>query len=136
MLTDASRNGNFGHSAEVRMHLRLNGQVLPIAQLGPDFLVLKDPIDHPSADAEIDLTIDGVEDRWRVHLIEGLAIEKRKATLRPVNEKHRRRNPISGATRHFPLSSCERSAIVLCQSLGNNLEGPLTYKLKFAGSRI
>ncbi len=81
MIMDGSRKANVAHSADVRMHLRLNGHVLPIAQLGRDFLILKTPIDHPPADAEIDLTIDGVEDRWRVYLIDGLAVGARKSRI-------------------------------------------------------
>jgi hypothetical protein len=71
-------------SADVRMHLRLNGHVLPIAQLGPDFLVLKEPLDHPPADAEIDMSIDGQESRWPVYLAEGLVANRRKARIAQV----------------------------------------------------
>ncbi len=35
-----------GHSADVRMELSVNGFVLPIAHLGPNFLVLETPIYH------------------------------------------------------------------------------------------
>jgi hypothetical protein len=69
------------HSADVRMHLRLNGHILPIAQLGPDFLVLKDAIDHAPAKAEIDMSIDGHKSRWPVYLVEGLATDRRKSKI-------------------------------------------------------
>jgi hypothetical protein len=62
-----------GHSADVRIVLRLNGDLLPIAQLGPDFLILKDSVNHPPADAEVSLSIDGHESRWPVRLEEGLS---------------------------------------------------------------
>ena len=77
----AANQKSYGHSAIVRMELRVNGQVLPIAQLGPDFLFLEKPIDHPPAEAEIGMWIDGREDRWRVHLIEGIKSAQHKTTI-------------------------------------------------------
>jgi hypothetical protein len=62
-----------GHSAVVRMELHLNGHVLPIAQLGPDFLVLATLIDHPAAEAEIVMSIDGHESRWPIRLLDGIS---------------------------------------------------------------
>ena len=70
-----------GHSADVRMEVRLNGHVLPIAQLGPDFLVLASPIDHSPSDAEISLSIDGHEARWPVCLLDGLSISQRRTRI-------------------------------------------------------
>jgi hypothetical protein len=70
-----------GHSANVRLELHLNGQVLPIAQLGPDFLVLRESIDHPPVDAEIAMSIDGHESRWPVRLDQGLSAAQRRAPI-------------------------------------------------------
>jgi hypothetical protein len=61
-----------GHSADVRIALAVNGHVFSVAKLGPDFVVLRDPIPHPPAEAELSLSIDGHEDRWRVELIDGI----------------------------------------------------------------
>jgi hypothetical protein len=69
------------HSAIVRMELCVNGLVLPIAQLGPNFLVLESLIDHPPVDAEIGMWIDGREDRWRVRLAEGIKRGQRKTAI-------------------------------------------------------
>jgi hypothetical protein len=74
----------YGHSAIVRMELCVNGHVLPIAQLGPDFLVLENPTDHPPVEAEIGMWIDGREDRWRVHLAEGIKAGQRKTAISRV----------------------------------------------------
>jgi hypothetical protein len=63
------------------MELRLNGHVLPIAQMAPGFLVLRHPFDHPPADAEVYLRIDDSESRWRVHLVEGISAERRKTQV-------------------------------------------------------
>jgi hypothetical protein len=48
-----------GHSADVQMHLVLNGYTLPITHMGPDFLRLQSSIEHPPAAGEVILTIDG-----------------------------------------------------------------------------
>jgi hypothetical protein len=77
----ANRQKNNGHSAIVRMELCVNGHVLPIAHLGPSFLVLETPFDHPPADAEIGMSIDGKEDRWRVRLADGIKSTERKTTI-------------------------------------------------------
>jgi hypothetical protein len=50
----------------VRMRLLVNGTSLPMAQLGPDFLLLDAAIDHPLADASILLGVDESERQWRV----------------------------------------------------------------------
>jgi hypothetical protein len=65
-----------GHSADVRMQLTVDGHILPSAQLGPNFLILNSPIDHPSAEAEISLCIDGYERRWTVWLADGIKAEQ------------------------------------------------------------
>jgi hypothetical protein len=58
------------------MQLNVNGHVLRIGQLGPDFLILRDAIDHPPADASILLSIDGDESHWTVHLPDGIQANK------------------------------------------------------------
>ena len=63
------------------MQLYVNGEALPIAQLGPDFLILKSPCEHPPARAEIVMSIDGNEKRWKVHLVEGIAVGHRKTRI-------------------------------------------------------
>jgi hypothetical protein len=77
-----------GHSADVRMELSVNGFVLPIAHLGPNFLVLETPIDHPPVDAEIGLWIDGREDRWRVRLADGIRANQRKTAITRCQADH------------------------------------------------
>jgi hypothetical protein len=64
-----------GHSADVRIALAVNGHVFSVAQLGPDFVVLRNPVPHPPAEAELSLSIDGQEERWRVHLIDGILVD-------------------------------------------------------------
>ncbi len=61
------------HSADVEMHLSVNGQILSIGHLGPDYVILDSPIDHPPADAEISMSVDGKVSRWCVKLVDGLS---------------------------------------------------------------
>ena len=73
-----------GHSAVVRMRLVLNGHSLRIAQLGPDFLILREPADHPPSNAEITLVVDGNEERWPVHLSEGIRREYERTPVAKI----------------------------------------------------
>ncbi len=55
------------------MELAVNGYILPIAQLAPNFLMLREPTDHQPASAEIMVSIDGRERRWNVYLPDGIS---------------------------------------------------------------
>ncbi|HEV8062826.1 MAG TPA: hypothetical protein VGP68_23305 [Gemmataceae bacterium] len=72
---------NVIHSAVVRIQLTVNGHVLNVAQLGPDFLVLRNPIEHPPANAEVFVSIDGNEKRWPVYLADGIKTSERKTRI-------------------------------------------------------
>jgi len=78
---NAPQTNPSGHSADVRIHLHVNGCVLPVAQLGPEFLVLRTPVEHPPCDAEIAMSIDGHESRWAVHLLNGIQIGCRRTAI-------------------------------------------------------
>ena len=54
------------------MTLIVNGAALPIAQLGPDFLLLRETLNHPPTDATIVMQVDGNERKWTVSLPDGL----------------------------------------------------------------
>jgi len=69
---DTRRTTRGGHSADVRIALAVHGHVFSVAELGPGFVVLRNPISPPPADAELTLSIDGYERRWRVELIDGI----------------------------------------------------------------
>lgn len=66
------------------MHLTLNGYVLPISHLGPEYLILRSPVEHEPADAEIFLSIDGDERRWMVHLDNGIHPDRLRTAISPV----------------------------------------------------
>jgi hypothetical protein len=81
---NAPNGKRYGYSADVRMHLTLNGYVLPIAELGPEYLILRSPLEHGPADAEISLSIDGNERRWMVHLDNGIHPDRVKTVISPI----------------------------------------------------
>jgi hypothetical protein len=66
----------------------VNGKVLEIAQLGPEFLVLRESADHPPCDAEIAMSIDGHESRWTVYLHEGIQAGRRKTPISPCADRN------------------------------------------------
>jgi hypothetical protein len=74
-MSTANQNQG-GYSADVRMHLSVGGRILPIAQLGPDFIILDNPVDQPPASGEIVLRIDGGARLWPVHLPDGISADK------------------------------------------------------------
>jgi hypothetical protein len=61
-----------GHSADVRMELRVNGCVFPIGQLGPNFIILDNPSAHAPTEGEIHMWIDDEFSQWRVRLPDGI----------------------------------------------------------------
>ncbi|MDQ3623244.1 MAG: hypothetical protein M3463_12245 [Verrucomicrobiota bacterium] len=75
-------SGHPGHSADVRIRLLINGTSFPVGQLGPDFLLLKTPFDHPRTDATIVLCVDGNERQWKVHLPDGISAGSRWVVVR------------------------------------------------------
>ena len=73
-----------GHSARVRMELRIHGQVVPIAQMGPDFVIVKEPVEFPPGQAEIFMSIDGSARSWHVYLVEGVTARRRETRIAPA----------------------------------------------------
>jgi len=73
-----------GHSAQVNMRLLLNGHSLPVAQLGPDFILVDAPVNHPPATASLILQVDQNERRWNVRLPSGMSAEAKKVMIAPA----------------------------------------------------
>lgn len=69
------------HSAQVHMRLVVEGVDLPIAQLGPDFLILETPTDLRVGKAEIILQVDASERRWTVALPDGLSAAAQRTRI-------------------------------------------------------
>ena len=77
--------GQSGHSAQVKMRLLVNGSSIPVAQMGPDFLILESAAEHPPTDATIELRIDASERRWKVRLPHGLSNTSRTVAIARPN---------------------------------------------------
>jgi hypothetical protein len=78
ILTSA---GYTGLSADVKMHLLLDGEILSVGQLGPDFLILDTAIDHPPSTARLFFAVDGNERQWNVHLPQGISADSRRVVI-------------------------------------------------------
>jgi hypothetical protein len=79
----AMQNQN-GHSANVVMALQVNGHALSIAQMGPDFLLLDEPTEHPAGVAQVLLSVDGHEERWAVRLPEGIRFGEKRVAVSKI----------------------------------------------------
>ena len=55
------------------MRLLVSGLSIPVAQMGPDFVLLDAAVNHPPADASMVLQVDQIERRWNVHLPQGIS---------------------------------------------------------------
>lgn len=78
MMTSASYGG---HSAQVKMRLLANGSSMVIAQMGPDYLFVDAPIDHPPGDASVLMQVDECERRWTVYLPDGISASSRRVVI-------------------------------------------------------
>ena len=63
------------------MSLLVDGDSLPVAQLGPDFLLLGVVADHSPCDAVVKLRVDNVERQWSVRLPQGISPASRRVML-------------------------------------------------------
>lgn len=73
---------NYGaHSAQVDMHLIVNGSSISVTQMGPDFLLIEPGCEHPPGDATIVLRVDESERRWRVRLPEGISASSSRVVI-------------------------------------------------------
>jgi len=59
------------YSAEIRLRLEADGKSWPISKLGPDGFFPTHPLELDPCAAEIIMTVDGDEHRWKVRLIDG-----------------------------------------------------------------
>jgi hypothetical protein len=70
--TSSAQSASGGYSAQVRLRLQIAGHELRLRQVGHDRIILRDA-DFPTEISKeltgvIIMTVDGVEDRWPVHL--------------------------------------------------------------------
>jgi len=72
---------NGGHSAQVKMQLLIDGGSISVAQMGPDFLLLSKPFDHPPCDAHFVLQVDEDERQWDVRLPDGISATSNRVSV-------------------------------------------------------
>jgi hypothetical protein len=82
MISSSSQGG---HSAQVKMQLLVNGSSIAIAQMGPDFLLIDGPIDHPPGAASLVLQVDKSERRWNVPLPDGISATSKRVQIAVVS---------------------------------------------------
>ncbi len=73
-----------GHSARVNLRLLVNGLSLPVAQLGPDFLLIDNPVNHAPAVASVVMEVDQSESRWNVRLPAGMSATSSRVQISQV----------------------------------------------------
>jgi hypothetical protein len=76
--------GHTGHSAQVKMRLLVNGLSLRVTQMGPDFLLLETPVEHPPADARLVLQVDQSERSWAMRLPNGLSASAKRVPVTAI----------------------------------------------------
>ena len=63
------------------MRLLVNGSSIAVAQMGPDFLLVDAPINHPPGNARLVLQVDQSERRWDVNLPEGISAASKRVAI-------------------------------------------------------
>ena len=63
------------------MRLLVNGSSIAVAQMGPDFLLVDAPINHPPGHASLVLQVDQSERSWRVRLPEGISAGSKRVPI-------------------------------------------------------
>jgi hypothetical protein len=69
------------HSAQVKMRLIVSETVFRITHMGPDFVLVESPTDHPPGEASIFLKVDESESQWKVKLPEGVSKNSNRVAL-------------------------------------------------------
>lgn len=72
------------HSADVQITLNLASLSVAVAQLGPNFIILRQGVNHPPAEGEMVLKIDSSESRWTVFLPDGLRDDLVRIPITPA----------------------------------------------------
>lgn len=66
------------------MKLLVNGLSLPVAQMGPDFVLLDEPVNHEPATAIMVLQVDSSERRWNVRLPDGISTTSTRVQIAAI----------------------------------------------------
>lgn len=63
------------------MILRLGGVEVPVAQMGPDFLILQESFNSPASEGVVTLTVDGVSEEIPVLLPRGIPATSKRIEI-------------------------------------------------------
>jgi len=66
------------------MNLQLGERKIRVAQMGPDFVILREPTSHPPATGIVTLEVDGRIRQFPVFLPRGIAQESKRVELAKV----------------------------------------------------
>ncbi len=66
------------------MRLLVNGFSLPVLQMGGDFLLVDQPVNHPPVIASLVLRVDETERQWPVRLPAGLSAQSNRVVIETV----------------------------------------------------
>ncbi len=73
------------HSAVVRASLRVGERVFNVAQVGNGYCILRNAELVEPSDAELEVSVDGVVDRWPVHLGRGIDPQRSRTEYHRVS---------------------------------------------------
>lgn len=68
----------------MRMRLLVNDTSFRVAQMGPDFLFVDTPADHPPGRATLELQVDDSHRTWEVNLPYGMKSDDERVVLGTV----------------------------------------------------
>jgi hypothetical protein len=74
-----------GHSSRVNLRLVFNGHSLPVAQVGPDFILVDESVNHAPTAANLIFQVDGSERQLAVQLPDGISTESRRVAIAPIS---------------------------------------------------
>ena len=60
------------YSAAVRMYLTVGSRLMGVAQVGPDFMILDEPVELPPGCGELLVELDGDKKRRSIDLPDGI----------------------------------------------------------------
>lgn len=69
------------HSADVQMHLRLNGRLFTVTHMAPGYVIVDDPVDYQPCEGELTLSVDGRLKRWMVLLSNGMSRSAQRVNI-------------------------------------------------------
>ena len=63
------------------MSLVLNGIRIPVVQMGPDFIFVETPSDHPPGVGRLFLEVDEAKRNWEISLPKGISAQSKRVPI-------------------------------------------------------